>query len=356
MTLSPSSDSPAPKRAHFRYHALLRALLIVLVLGLASALTILRMNFVSVYVGAIPEKLVQGIGHLPYQYRALVPWCVAMLQNTPIPDLLTDWIPAAWLTVIGLKLQSAPNITATFLAFETASMFALMLSFLALTRLFVNGVLRQLLGLAFLLMALILLQAYTPGPNLFYPSDTISVVVVILSYLLLFAGRIVAFYPLFILGTLNRETTLFILPILWFLPPNIMRPRHWLTGPIHSCVLLGVWITIKASLFFKYRGNHGYVMHPNILENLAALQEPLTIAATISCLGGFLLLWVLATRKAQDGRLCAAFYGALSLSIGLFCAGKLDELRIFSELAPLTALAFLLTLTPKRALIPSSRL
>ena len=356
MALSPSSDSPTLKRAQVGYNALLRGLMLGLVLGLAIALTILRMHSVSVYVGAIPEKLVQGIGHLPYQYRSLVPWCVAILQNTSIPDLLTAWIPAAWLTAIGLKLQSAPNITATFLAFETASILALMLSFLALARLFVNGVLRQLLGVAFLLMALILLQAYTPGPNLFYSSDTIAVVVITLSYLLLFTGRIVAFHSLFILGTLNRETTLFILPMLWFLPPNIMRPRHWLTGPLHSLVLLGVWITIKASLFLKYRGNHGYVMHPNILENLAALQEPMTIAAAIGCLGGFLLLWVLATRKAPDGRLRAAFYGALSLSIGLFCAGKLDELRIFSELAPLTALAFLLALTPKRALIPSSRL
>ncbi|NDC38419.1 MAG: hypothetical protein EBZ48_10250 [Proteobacteria bacterium] len=57
-------------------------------LVVATLYTFIRLSDLSVYIGAVPENLVAGVGHLPYQYRVLIPWVVTLLQKTPLPGSL----------------------------------------------------------------------------------------------------------------------------------------------------------------------------------------------------------------------------------------------------------------------------
>ncbi|NDC38418.1 MAG: hypothetical protein EBZ48_10245 [Proteobacteria bacterium] len=234
---------------------------------------------------------------------------------------------------------------------------ATILSFIALCARFVVNQLPQIGGALILICLLSALQVCTPGAHLYYPSDTLAVLIVILCYLTLFSGRIVSFYSLFILGSFNRETTVFLLPLLWFLPPDVLngptKPSFagTLQGPLHSLVLLGLWVSIKLSLFTTFRQNQGLFLHPNFIGNVIALQSLPTLCAFLLPVLACATVALYAARRCGDPRLAAAGYACMVYVVGIFLAGALRELRVYDELMPLIALCLLVALTPKTRLV-----
>ncbi len=323
--------------------ALLRYAWLTGTLLAAAAFVSLRMSMSSVYIGADLSALMMGDAHIPYQYRVLVPIAVrgvtALGLGAPLAWLLAP------LGIAGLSDSFAvpPDVIATYLAVEILSVWGILVSFRALAALFVPRFAVQAGAALVLLAALGVLPLCSPGSRLWYPSDMPAVLVVVVSYLLLFSGRVGLFCALFPAATLNRETTLFLLPLLFLLPQAVLRAPH---AKACGVALALCWMLEKAALYLAFRGNHGFPLHPNVVVNLESVRE-ISLLATVAliALGSALLYWASAVRR-HDARLLAAWRAALIFVAALFLAGKMDEMRIYLELLPLAALALLVAVAP----------
>lgn len=324
----------------------------------AAALALAHLFDLSVYRGATPQDLVAGTGDLPYQYRILLPWLVSLLEHTPLTALLARLFSPLGLGTISAHFGSSREVTATLMLLEIAATVGVLVSFFILTAQFVIGPLRQAGGVLILVALLATLQALTSEEHFYYPSDTPAVLVVILAYLLLLRGRLAAFYSLFIIGSFNRETTLFLIPLVWSLPSDVLGAPtllRTLCGPIHSIALLAIWAAIKFTLFLQFRGNRGYVMHPNLFDNLSALQSPTTFATTVVPLLLSIVVGILAYQRTGQPLLKSASIAGIFFLAGMFFAGTFRELRIYAELTPLIALCALVLVTPIAKLRLASR-
>ncbi|MBY0430835.1 MAG: hypothetical protein K2Q10_06540, partial [Rhodospirillales bacterium] len=183
------------------------------------------------YAPGTLEALIAGTAATPFQYRALVPWLAAGLAR------LTEWGPGP-----------------LFFLLDAVSCLGLLAALFALTRpLLGDGTARG--GLALLAwLALPSLFLLNPEDNFRYPYDLPSIIVFALGLMLLRAGRLWAFLILLVLGTLNRETTLFLIPA--FLATHRDRlPRGRLI--LHAGLQLAAWAAVKAGLALLYAGNAG---------------------------------------------------------------------------------------------------
>ena len=317
-------------------NTLRRTLWLLVTLALAVGFVDFRLQSSTVYIGADLSALVAGEGHLPYQYRALVPAVVRALRSLNLTPYLGELLAPLHLDAISSALNTNPEMAAPFVLCEILAAWGLLLSFRVLSSMFSASPTVQAAGSIAILLPIACLPMLTPDSRLWYPSDIPAVLVVVLSYIFLFEGRVALFYPLFILGTLNRETTLFLLPLLMYLPADVLKTRF---GVAHAALLFVVWAAIKTGLFYLFRGNHGYPVHPNIVINIEMIQDPRVFGTVIAVVLGFALLFVESAYRCGDQRLKAAFKAAALFLVAIFLAGKLDEMRVYMEFVPLLVLA-----------------
>lgn len=170
---------------------------------------------------------------------------------------------------------------------------------------------------------------------------------------------LLVYIGLFAVATVNRETTLFMLPAsAWML----WRRRHHTTGAILGLIVTQavVFIAIQWPLqrIFSVNDNPaanvqygGLQYEHHLIENLLVLSHPLyfvTYAVRFSAGCG---LAVLVFRHHLDPRLKHLIAGfALPLGLTALVMGRLVEQRIFIEMIPLLWLAALQALHTRREL------
>lgn len=316
-----------------------RAAWLALSLAVAVSVGLWRMEGGSVYEGARLTWLVSGEGHLPYQYRVLVPYVAGALQKLGLGKTLQAIFSPLGLEQVATALDTPPDLAAIFLLVEIGAVWGVLLSFRALAARCGSGEAASRIG-ALLLAALLLLpQFLSPTERLWYPSDVPAVLVVVLGYLALFSARPRLFDAVFLVGCINRETALFLLPVLLLLPSQVSGSKR---PALHATALALAWVGIKAGIFLAFRGNHGYPIHPNIFLNIEILSSTrgAIVAGAVATL--CVLLVASALRRGADVRLRAALKASLLLLAATLFAGKIDEIRVYLELAPvlvLTAIA-----------------
>jgi hypothetical protein len=302
----------------------------------AALFVVARIHSLSVYVGADLAQLVQGGAHIPYQYRVLIPAVVKGISDLDLVPLCQLLCAPLNLSSLATALDTTIDVAAPFVVFEILSAWGIIYSFRALMREFVSSEVAALGGVGALLSLLYALPLLTEESRFWYPSDMPAVLLVILAYHSLFHGRVGLFYPLFLLGTFNRESTVFLLPVLLFLPARLEK-KGWET--VHATLLLGCWLAIKWLLFQLFRGNPGYPLHPNIFVNLELLHNSMVLAVTVIGLTVLLLLYWRVAVRLHDARLRSAFFGVATLLLCTFFVGKWDEMRVYLECVPLVVIA-----------------
>lgn len=310
----------------------------------ATIFVLLRIHSLSVYVGADLAQLVYGSAHLPYQYRVLVPALVrgvAELNLVPLFQLLCAPLD---LRALAVSLDTTPEIAAPFVVFEILSVLGILLSFRALMKQLISSEGFSLIGAVMLLSLLYALPLLTEESRLWYPSDMPAVLVVILSYLFLLFGKLPYFYAVFLLGSFNRESTVFLLPVLFFFPVSTLK-SSW--AMYHTTILLGCWLVIKWFLFQMFRENAGYPLHPNIFINVELLSKSGALGITLVGLLLSLVMYWLIIVRFKEYRLRSAFLGLGALLVCTFFAGKWDEMRVYFECMPLLVSASILAITPR---------
>jgi hypothetical protein len=263
-----------------------------------------------------PMALAAGVASTPYQYRVLVPWIVRAATD---------------LRAIRPESQMA--------MFRTLQVIALVLLGVVFRRYLSMFIADRVLGsvMALTLYAILPFNYF----NLpYYPYDVPSVMFFTLGLILIHDERWWWFYPLFIVATLNRETSIFLAVVTafaWY--DRYAWPK--LTALVASQA--AIWIAIKAALWILYQNNRwmGYGLYEYQLKvNIATLVESPLMAvmalATWACLWLAVVVWYPRIRHVFMRR---TLWTIPVFIAGMFVAGVIIELRIYGEMLPMVLAA-----------------
>lgn len=309
------------------------SVLFLVVAALAAAyFTQLRFELTGENHHARLPDLVQGTADTPFQYRILVPWLVGRALRVEA---------VARLAGSPLNLFKAGELLATF---------TLLLVFRRYLRDYVaHALARDLLalGLLWVLVAHFVVPREIP---FWYPSDIPAIVFFTLGLLWIREKRWVAFYPLFAVATLNRETTIF-LTLAW-LAVGLGRERPAVLAA-HTVAQLVVWTGIKAWLHTAYGGNPGAGLleiaeqvggRPHVLVNLEFLARPAHWPSLASAFGFAWIPCALGFRAVRDRFAERTLLVALAYVAVAMFVGNVYELRVYGELVPIVLVGAILAL------------
>ena len=147
-------------------------------------------------------------------------------------------------------------------------------------------------------------------------------------------------YPVFLLATLNRETTLFLLPLA-LLTVRSERSQGRLLA--HVAATAVTWIAAKGALAYAFRSangpawlewNHYDATTTHWQENLSRWSDPSLWPYLCSALG---FLWILAWHlrpATPPGTLRDAWIILPVYVVGVFLFGNMVEHRVYGDLIP----------------------
>jgi len=263
-----------------------------------------------------PEALAAGTASTPYQYRVLVPWLVR--------------------GALGVHAISPAAERSLFVAIEVIALVWLAFVFRRYVSLFIAD--RKVASVAALSVFAILPFNYFNLP--YYPYDVPSVLFFTLGLVLIHDERWTWFYPLFVIATLNRETSIF-LTVAMVLALADRYP--WSKLAILAGSQVALWAAIKAVLYALYAHNRwmGYGIYQFQLKvNLATLYafpvKGVIALATWGCLWLAVVVWRdrIRDRFLQRNLLTVPFFIA-----GMLLVGFVTELRIYGEVLPIVLAA-----------------
>jgi hypothetical protein len=262
--------------------------------------------------------LVNGTAATPFQYRALIPWIVSGLRRLP-----------------GFHAVPLPDLIKSI---EFVSAFALTLAFRRyLSLFFPSQALTAVLSLS-VFYALPFHFLFPRELPLIYPSDLPAILFFTWGLICLRQQNWKAYYPLFLVATLNRETTCFLILVYVFTAAG-RSPRR--SVALHALAQTVLWVGAKAGLYWLYRDNPGFgVFEDQWRRNLPALTEASHLIA-LSGMWGFtwvpVLIWF---RLIRDVFVRRSLFVLIPFLLGMAAVGVVYEMRIYGEPLPLVLSAF----------------
>jgi hypothetical protein len=290
----------------------------VLVAGLAAALSWARIEFNSIYLPGALEN-VAGIDPRgaaePFAYRVLVPKLVRFLHE---------------------HVATGASLLAIFRVLDTLFIVG---AFYALRRLaresFASSA--AVAAASFGLFAMLPCHfVFSREYPFWYAWDMAAVAVFTYGLWLLKQREWLVFYPLFVLGTFNRETTCF-LTFAWVF--TAWRSESKARVALHAAAQLGLWLAVKWTLQQLYRRQPGQVFQPAWIENGESLLDPAMWRWFALAFGGTWLALPFLYRRIVDPWIRALLWVVPVFATGMFFVGVWTELRIWGELVPIVLLA-----------------
>jgi hypothetical protein len=265
------------------------------------------------------DSLTYFFAETPFQYRILIPLLARGIE---------------WLHPVALDKL--------YLAITMVWMLALLPSFARYLRIFVP---RSAAVPAALLITYPLFFNYVFLKNvLYYPWDMPSIVFFIWGLTLLLERRMAWYYPVFVLATLNRETTCFLILAMLCLEAG-RQPVGRLA--LHLLAQSAIWLGIKLLLARCFAGNPGAGMHENHFhDNLHFIATLLGRPDTwheftwLRALGRLLVfggIWALVPLGWKNTPPAARrlLWVVPPFFAAMMFVGVIHEVRIFGELIPI---------------------
>ena len=277
------------------------------------------------------------MGNKPWQYRILVPEMANALSRLKLPVEISLFGWARWI--------------------ELGFMFLTVIAFRRYLDLFLKD--RRVSAImAFMIFLVLPFHVFFPRPYFAnYWFDTPALLFLTLGLTFLYQKKWTLYYGLFVVATLNRETTCFLTMIYLFTTLGRERlPR--IAG--HCAAQFVIWMSIKVVLGRVFAGNPGVDGFewmdgsgvPHWLDNLRFFAKPSNVPAFLSMMG-FLWIPVLCYYKRIDDVFVRRALWVIPVFFsGMFFVANIYELRIFAELIPVVLTPFLLILV---GLIKGSR-
>lgn len=300
-----------------------RKLYLLLALIASYYFTALWFELSYEFRGAPWPALTAGIANTPFQYRVLIPWIVSTLSNSSIAG------------------GYCPSAAALYFWIELACVYALVLVLRRYLAFFIDERLARIFSF-FLFLVLPYLYLLNRVLPLRYPSDLPAVLFFTLGLVLIYRRNWILYYPLFVIATLNRETSCFLTVACLVTAAGRERPKSIAT---HVAAQALLWTAIKYGLCRLYAANSGDgLYHFNVSYNLEFLADPKAYPLFLSNLG---FLWVpvlVFWRRIPDRFVRRTVWLIPLFFLGMFCVGNMYELRIYGDLAPVVISAFALVL------------
>ncbi|MES1939441.1 hypothetical protein T5B8_04336 [Salinisphaera sp. T5B8] len=330
-------------------------------LFLALFLSCLRLTTTRPFELATFEKLVHFQAVEPFQHRLLLPAIAAGIQQiAPVGETLLFALMevAGWMLLIALAYRA-------LVVFEVGRSEPVrrLLAFTVLVPMLLHLIAPDLQMAAALSLDRPLLDigGWTPRAIFYYVYDlpaamfTLALVLLMVRLTREPSMRGFAWYLLvFALATLNRETTVFLVPafalVLW---PVAGLKRTALMVAAQTLVFVAIQIPLSA-LFAgntnpnAHLGNTAYEFH--LFYNLEALSNPLYLVTYLARFTAALYLPVLLWHRYLDRRLAVLLiFFAVPLALVAIVVGRMVEQRIFIEIVPLVWLAALQVIARRSA-------
>jgi hypothetical protein len=262
---------------------------------------------------AAPHKLALGTAATPYQYRVLVPAIARRTATTLTPE----------------------DLRRRYLQIDCAFLIVLGFAFRSYLKRFVASPLADVLA-----PAIFVLLSFNYATQSFYPYDVPAVVFTTLGLVLIGAGRFGWLYPLFVLATFNRETSLFLvlaMVAIWW-----DRQPLWKTAA-HAIGLLAAWLAIKGYLFELYRANPqtgaGLFQSQWKMNAALLLGDPFFALTALSAWGFLWVPTVLRFNRITAPELRRAVMLVPVFVAGMMFVGVMNETRIYGEMLPIITAA-----------------
>ena len=309
--------------------------------ALAVAYATARMAFTHEIDPARLADLVAGEASLPFQYRALVPALVGLVAALP-----------------GV---AAVPLAALFGVVEATAALGAWAAFRRFLRPHLGGA-PEAAGARASVLALALFVPLGLGlaspwryNAIYFPWDTVSVAAFTLGLALLQERRWGAFYALFAVATLNRETTCF-LTVALVLAEVDRRPegaslwRHLGGLAAHGGAQLAIWLGVKTALAAAFAGNAapgaeaGGLFVPTYVRSVWILTSVPGWAYLGLAMGGAWLVPLLLRQRLAGVRWAPYARVVPVFLLGMALVGELLEVRIYAELLPLATAGLVLSL------------
>lgn len=319
-----------------RWHGLVRETIFAFVtLAFAYQFTTLRFTLNQEYERATLSSLLEFKADLPFQYRVLVPWLVHIIG----PLLPQFSLPSNLWVTTSVGIGSARAVVAV----EFCSIALLVLAFRwYLTQFMPRALLSIVLSFMIFygLLFNFIIARYAP---FWYPYDMPGLMFFTVGLSLLYRRSWVFFYPLFVLATLNRETSIFLTIVL--LVTSIGTPQSKL-ATIHCAIQVVIWFGIKFLLHQLYGSNPGTstFVENHFQSNLSLLSSPKSYVILVSSIG---YLWIpsLVFFKLTDNHFARrSMLVAIPFVLIVMFTGSILELRVYQELIPIFLTGFVLQL------------
>lgn len=268
------------------------------------------------------SSLFAGSADIPTQYRALIPWIVSSL--------------------VPLKLPFFESPVRLFKVIEFLSTFFLFVAFRYYISLFIKS--KLLPSLFSLVLFVILPYQYIfyswSLSAIYYPYDIPSVLFFTLGLILLYKKNHLIYYPVFIIATFNRETTIFLTLIYLF----TAFEKNKIAPVLSHCIAQAViWASIKMCLAALYADNPGPGYFVNFFYvNLSLTANPVNVMRIASSCGFVWVAVVFCSKLITDEFVKRSLLVIFPFFMGMFIVGNIIELRIYGEMIPVILSAFLL--------------
>ncbi len=322
-----------------------------------ATLQFMRFYVISTHFYLDMHAYMTGHERLPFQRRILPillmwpidhsPWLMHMVANRR--NTLLD------------KTASTPQTLAFYLvsllAFFIAGFFTVRL-YRALTDS------RLLEPLVYPLLIIIAMWTYVVhvDANFSYPYDMPAVAFFAAGLYFIYQRRFLPLLLVVLIGTFNRETTLFLIGIYGidaasnpaadaFTPLRLRFRLSTVPWP-RVFLLLGIWVAIKAALAHQFHANSRVEDYNRIVENFYRLKWRL-LPALLNICGYLLPLVILFRRKLAPARFANYLYILPFWFAIMFYTGVIVETRIYGELCSYVAIATILILE-KQLAVPAA--
>jgi hypothetical protein len=346
-----SGQGPLYQDSHATYRRLLNRAAVIFLYACAL------LQFVRFYVKSTTfylsmPRYMAGTERLPFQERILP----AVLFR---PMLYSPWVMRHLASVHGV-------IKSELVPFYILSLFSCVIIAVYTQKLYnmltVSSSLRALV-FPILLFTLIWTYALHLEANYSYPYDLPSVAFFAAGVYFIYARRFPALFLVILVGSFNRETTLFLIGIYILdaasahssLDDGMESEMHRGFAALRSrfdvraipwtrvALLSAIWLAIKIGLARHFEHNDASEDFLRVSYNLDRMGLRL-LPALLNLCGYSVPLVVLFWSSLRPRRFANYFFILVPWFAIMFCAGVLIETRIYGELCPLSAVALVLLL------------
>lgn len=290
------------------------------------------------------RHLMDGTAYTPFQYRVLIPWFVNLILEA-------------------LKLFSGVPTISPDKLFQSIELLTVFLLFVAVRHYvsvvlgnYTLGFVSSVLVFHALLFSYVMPRAVPLWYVHWFPFDIPAVLFVTAGLFLIHQEKWVPYYFLFLVATLNRETSFFLTLI--YLLTNLGKGKAKQLG-LHCLAQFLIWATVKYVLFTMYINNpvgdsgqdpdyaawHIGLYDPNDLGvNLRTLTIISEYPFIFSIVGYLWLPAALLVRMIHNDFVKRTMVVIVPWCASILYVGTLTQLRIFGELIPIVVVAFITAL------------